>query len=199
MSENLNVLIEVPKGSRNKYEYDSELGAIKLDRFLFSSMVYPVDYGMIPNTLGADGDPLDAMVCVSEPTFPGCIIPSIPLGLFRMTDDGELDDKILCVPADDHNWNYIESLDQLSGQLKEEISHFFAVYKQPEGKHVEVDGWYPLDSALEVLELSRERYRNGESDDFDALGISYSDMLCDSWSNNFNYFLTGRRFCRRWT
>lgn len=163
MSENLNVLVEVPKGSRNKYEYDSELGAIVLDRFLFSSMVYPVDYGMIPNTLGADGDPLDAMVCVSEPTFPGCIIPSIPLGLFRMTDDGELDDKILCVPADDPNWNYIESLDQLSHQLKEEISHFFAVYKQPEGKIVEVDGWYPLESALEVLEVSRERYTNGDA------------------------------------
>jgi inorganic pyrophosphatase len=163
MSEILNILVEVPKGSRNKYEWDEELGAIKLDRFLFSSMVYPVDYGMVPNTLGADGDPLDAMVCVSEPTFPGCIIPSIPLGLFRMTDDGELDDKILCVPADDPNWNYIESLDQLSNQLKEEISHFFAVYKQPEGKIVEVDGWYPLESALEVLELSRERYTSGAS------------------------------------
>lgn len=163
MSEILNVLVEVPKGSRNKYEYDSELGAIKLDRFLFSSMVYPVDYGCVPNTLGADGDPLDAMVCVSEPTFPGCIIPSIPLGLFRMTDDGELDDKILCVPAQDPNWNYIESLDQLSSQLKEEISHFFAVYKQPEGKIVEVDGWYSLDLALEVLQESRERYKNGDA------------------------------------
>lgn len=157
-TEILNILIEVPKGSRNKYEYDQELGAIKLDRFLFSSMVYPVDYGMVPNTLGEDGDPLDAMVCVSEPTFPGCLIPSIPIGLFRMVDDGELDDKILCVPSQDPNWNYIRSMDDLATQLQQEISHFFSVYKQPEGKIVDVDGWYPLDAALEVLEKSRKRY-----------------------------------------
>lgn len=159
-TEILNIVIEVPKGSRNKYEYDEELGTIKLDRFLFSSMVYPVDYGFVPDTLGEDGDALDAMVVVSEPTFPGCIIPAIPIGLFRMTDDGELDDKILCVPAQDPNWNYIRSMDALATQLQEEIAHFFSVYKQPEGKIVDVDGWYPLDFAFEILEASRRRYQD---------------------------------------
>ncbi len=162
-TEILNVMIEVPKGSRNKYEFDQELGAIKLDRFLFSSMVYPVDYGMVPQTLGEDGDPLDAMVCVSEPTFPGCIIPSIPIGLFRMVDDGELDDKILCVPSDDPNWNYIRSMDEISTQLQQEISHFFSVYKQPEGKIVDVDGWYPLDLAMEVLDNARRRFEDKQA------------------------------------
>jgi len=162
-SEILNIVVEVPKGSRNKYEYDEEIGAIKLDRFLFSSMVYPVDYGFVPHTLGADGDPLDAMVCVSEPTFPGCVIPSIPIGLFRMTDDGELDDKILCVPSQDPNWNYIRSMDALATQLQEEIAHFFSVYKQPEGKIVDVDGWYPLEAAMEVLEVSRKRYEEQQA------------------------------------
>lgn len=160
MSENLNIVVEVPKGSRNKYEWDDEIGAIKLDRFLFSSMVYPVDYGFVPQTLGADGDPLDAMVCVSEATFPGCVIPAIPIGLFRMTDQGALDDKVLCVPADDPNWNHISSMDDLPGQLREEITHFFSVYKQPEGKHVEVEGWYPLEDALEVIEESRQRLKD---------------------------------------
>ena len=156
----MNIFVEVPKGSRNKYEYDPEVGAIVLDRFLFSSMVYPVDYGYLPETMGADGDPLDAMVCVSEPTFPGCIIPSIPIGLFRMTDEGELDDKLLCVPAFDPNWNHMRSLDDLSQQMTEEIAHFFAVYKQPEGKHVDVAGWYPLDFAMEVVETARQRKRD---------------------------------------
>ncbi|MDQ2700014.1 MAG: inorganic diphosphatase [Actinomycetota bacterium] len=161
--EQLNIVVEVPKGSRNKYEYDPEIGAIVLDRFLFSSMVYPVDYGFVPHTMGADNDPLDAMVCVSEPTFPGCVIPSMPIGLFRMTDDGEIDDKILCVPSNDPNWSYIKNLDMLSDQLREEIAHFFSVYKQPEGKHVDVDGWYPLEAAMEVLEESRQRLRDIEA------------------------------------
>ncbi|MFA9400166.1 MAG: inorganic diphosphatase [Acidobacteriota bacterium] len=160
MSETVNIIVEVPKGSRNKYEWDEDIGAIKFDRFLFSSMVYPVDYGFVPHTLGEDGDPLDAMVCVSEPTFPGCVIPAIPIGLFRMTDEGEIDDKILCVPAEDPNWNFIDSMDGLPEQLREEIAHFFSVYKQPEGKHVEVEGWYPLEAALEVIEASLRRDRD---------------------------------------
>ena len=163
MDETVNIVVEVPKGSRNKYEWDEDIGAIKFDRFLFSSMVYPVDYGFVPHTLGEDGDPLDAMVCVSEPTFPGCVIPAIPIGLFRMTDEGEIDDKILCVPAEDPNWNFIDSMDGLPEQLREEIAHFFSVYKQPEGKHVEVEGWYPLEAALEVIEASLRRDRDGRS------------------------------------
>ena len=148
----LNIVVEVPKGSRNKYEYDPELGGIKLDRFLFSSMVYPVDYGFVPNTMGADGDPLDAMVCVSEPTFPGCIIPATPIGIFRMKDEGQIDDKVLCVPAEDPNWSWVASLDMLPEQLRDEISHFFSVYKQPEHKDVRVDGWYDRDEALKEID-----------------------------------------------
>src|SRR5919109_3663989 len=107
----LTCFVEIPKGSRNKYEYDVEARVIKLDRFLFSSMVYPTDYGFIPDTLGLDGDALDAMVCVSEPTFPGCLIEVKPIALFRMEDDKGVDDKVLCVPLQDPGWNTHEELD----------------------------------------------------------------------------------------
>src|SRR5437762_11460764 len=99
--DSLYCLVEIPKGSRNKYEWSEELNAIILDRFLFSSVVYPLDYGMIPETLAADGDPLDAMVAVSEPTFPGCVIPVKPIALFKMQDEKGIDDKIICVPLKD--------------------------------------------------------------------------------------------------
>jgi inorganic pyrophosphatase len=111
----------------------SARGAIRLDRFLFSSVVYPTDYGFIPDTLAQDGDPLDAMACVSEPTFPGCLIPVKPIALFKMRDDKGVDDKVLCVPLQDPNWNGIEPLEDLSLQLRDEISHFSSIYKTPEG------------------------------------------------------------------
>ena len=152
-------LVEIPKGSRNKYEWDEELGAIKLDRFLFSSVVYPTDYGFIPETIGEDGDPLDAMVCVSEPTFPGCVIPVKVIALFRMRDDKGVDDKVVCVPQEDPNWNQMEVLDDIPLFLRDEISHFFSIYKQPEGKHVMVDGWFPRDEALVAIEEAHERWR----------------------------------------
>jgi inorganic pyrophosphatase len=154
----LHVLIEIPKGSRNKYEWDEELQAIKLDRFLFSSVVYPTDYGFVPETLAADGDPLDAMVCVSEPTFPGCVIPVKAIALLRMRDDKGEDDKVVCVPEQDPNWNTYETLDDLPGQLKGEVFHFFSMYKQPEGKEVEVDGWFDREEALRVIEDARRRH-----------------------------------------
>ena len=162
-SARLHVLVEIPKGSRNKYEWDEELQAIKLDRFLFSSVVYPMDYGFITKTLGADGDPLDAMVCVSEPTFPGCLIPVKAIAMFRMTDDKGQDDKIVCVPHQDPNWNEMDELEDLPAQLRTEIEHFFSIYKQPEGKQVEVGGWASRDEALAVIEESRERFA-GEAD-----------------------------------
>jgi inorganic pyrophosphatase len=160
----LNITVEVPKGSRNKYEYDPAIGAIKLDRFLSSSMVYPVDYGFVRDTWGADEDPLDAMVLVSEPTFPGCVIPAVPIGLFRMSDEHGLDDKLLCVPAGDPNWNHITALEQVPDQILGEITHFFSVYKQPEGKHVDVDGWHPLQQALDVLAAARDRWKERVAD-----------------------------------
>src|SRR5262249_40489944 len=159
----LHVLIEIPKGSRNKYEYDHELRAIKLDRFLFSSVVYPTDYGFIPDTLAEDGDALDALVCVSEPTFPGCVIHVKVIAVLRMRDDKGIDDKIICVPLHDPNWNTVDLLDDLPAPLLGEIKHFFEIYKQPEGKTVEVDGWYPREDALAVIEAARERYLDSVS------------------------------------
>jgi inorganic pyrophosphatase len=155
----LHCLVEIPKGSRNKYEWDEELQAIKLDRFLFSSVVYPTDYGFIPQTLAEDGDPLDAMVAVSEPTFPGCVIPVKPIALFKMRDDKGVDDKILCVPLMDPNWNAFDELEDLPQPLCDEISHFFSIYKTPEGKVVKVDGWYPREDAIAVIEASHARWR----------------------------------------
>ena len=161
--------VEIPKGSRNKYEYDEDLDAIVLDRFLFSSMVYPTDYGFIPDTLGQDTDPLDAMVLVSEPTFPGCVIEVKPIALFRMEDDKGVDDKVLCVPISDPAWNTLEELDDLPEQLQQEIEHFFSVYKDLEQKKVTVHGWQSRDNALEIIEQARERYKEkGQQQDSDA-------------------------------
>src|SRR5919201_936757 len=162
-SDQLLCFVEIPKGSRNKYEWDPDSGAIMLDRFLFSSMVYPTDYGFIPETRALDGDPLDAMVCVSEPTFPGCVIPVKPIALFRMEDDKGIDDKVLCVPLQDPAWNTLETLDDLPDQLRDEIAHFFSVYKDLEQKKVKVDGWYSREDALKEIEEARRRHReNGE-------------------------------------
>ena len=161
----LHCLVEIPKGSRNKYEWDEDLQAIKLDRFLFSSLVYPTDYGMIPKTMAEDGDPLDVMVLVSEPTFPGCVIPVKVIALFSMRDDKGQDDKIVCVPLEDPNWNTMDTLSDIPQQLRDEISHFFSVYKTPEGKVVKVDGWYEREAAMKVLDESRERFENGQAEE----------------------------------
>jgi inorganic pyrophosphatase len=172
--ESLTCFVEIPKGSRNKYEYDHERDCIVLDRFLFSSMVYPTDYGFIPDTLGLDGDPLDAMVCVSEPTFPGCLIDVKPIALFRMEDDKGVDDKVLCVPLQDPAWNTLEELDDMPDQLRQEIAHFFSVYKDLEQKKVKVDGWYSREDAWTEIKEARKRCKKhreeeGESDAGDAL------------------------------
>ena len=156
MAENFHCLIEIPKGSRNKYEWDAELNAIKLDRFLFASVVYPTDYGFIPDALGEDGDPLDAMVCVSEPTFPGCVIPVKVIALFRMRDD-----KVVCVPEHDPNWDFVTGMEDLPEPLRNEISHFFSIYKQPEGIAVKVDGWFPREQAIEIIKEAKQRFKDG--------------------------------------
>jgi inorganic pyrophosphatase len=158
MDEELLAFVEIPKGSRNKYEYSEEIGHVILDRFLSSSMVYPTDYGYLIGHRGRDGDPLDAMVCVSEPTFPGCVILVRPIAVFRMRDDKGEDDKVLCVPRDDPNWSEMHSLDDLPDQLQTEIEHFFSIYKMPEGKTVEVDGWYGSDEALESIARAKRAW-----------------------------------------
>src|SRR3712207_3295639 len=126
--------VEIQKGSRNKYEWNEDLGGIALDRLLFSSVVYPTDYGFVPETIAQDGDRLDAMVCVNEPTFPGCMIEVRAIGLFRMEDEDGIDDKILCVPLEDPGWNSFEELDDLPEALRNEITHFFSIYKDLEQK-----------------------------------------------------------------
>ena len=152
-------VVEIPKGSRNKYEWDHDRHVLILDRFLFSSVVYPTDYGFIPDTLSLDGDPLDVLVCVSEPTFPGCNIDVKPIALFRMEDDKGVDDKIITVPLSDPGWNRLEALDDLPKQLRDEIQHFFSIYMELERKEVRVDGWYPREDAIKEIEASRKRFQ----------------------------------------
>ena len=159
MAESFLCIVEIPKGSRNKYEYDHEHDVIRLDRFLFSSVVYPTDYGFIPDTLSLDGDPLDVVCCVSEPTFPGCMIDVKPIALFRMEDDQGIDDKVLCVPLSDPGWNKMETLEDLPKPLADEIAHFFSIYKDLEQKAVKVDGWYSREDAIEEIEASRKRFQ----------------------------------------
>ena len=152
LQDELLVHVEIPKGSRNKYEYDEGIDRIVLDRFLSSSMVYPTDYGFLMGHRGRDGDPLDAMVCVSEPTFPGCVIPVKPIALFKMRDEKGEDDKIVCVPTHDPGWNTAETLDDIPAAMQREITHFFSVYKALEDKMVDVDGWKSREEALAVIE-----------------------------------------------
>jgi inorganic pyrophosphatase len=155
------VMVEIPKGSRNKYEYDGKRKAFRFDRMLFSAVHYPSDYGFIPETLARDGDPLDALVLVWEPTFPGCVIEARPVGLFRMRDEKGPDEKILCVPLYDPLWNHIHRLRDVPPHLLKEIEHFFKVYKDLEKKKTGVEGWEPLASAVRTIRESRERYRGG--------------------------------------
>lgn len=152
------VMIEIPKGSRNKYEYDKEKRAFKFDRMLFSAVHYPSDYGFIPETLAEDGDALDVLVLVWEPTFPGCIIEARPVGVFRMRDEKGMDDKILCVPIQDPLWNYIENLSNVPPHLLKEIEHFFSIYKDLEGKRTEIQGWEGQESATRIIHEAEQRY-----------------------------------------
>ncbi len=137
----VNVLIEIPAGSKNKYEFDKELKAFALDRVLYSSVQYPYDYGFIPNTLADDGDPLDGMVIIDQPTFPGCVIPARPIGMLEMVDGGDRDEKILCVPAKDPRYTEIASLKDIPAHRLEEIAEFFRTYKNLEKKVTEILGW----------------------------------------------------------
>ena len=155
----ITVIIEIPKGSRNKYEFDKKTGFIKFDRMLFSAVHYPSDYGFIPETLAQDGDPLDALVLVWEPTFPGCLIQARPIGLFKMWDEKGPDEKILCVPINDPLWNHLKSLDECPPHLLKEIEHFFKIYKDLENKKTGVEGWQDLPAALKIIEQSRVRHR----------------------------------------
>ena len=164
MSESFDVLIEIPKGSRNKYEYDFKLKKVRYDRMIFSSMMYPADYGFIPNTLAQDSDPLDVLVLVSEPTFPGVVMEVKPIGVFHMADEKGPDEKIICVPVSDPIWNRLNDLNELNGHMVKEIEHFFKVYKDLEKKKVDVGGWGDAKEAREIIRQCVERFENFDGD-----------------------------------
>lgn len=152
------VVVEIPRGSRNKYEMDHHTGDIWLDRPLFTATVYPADYGFFPNTLAEDGDPLDALVLLDEPTFPGCHLRVRPVGVFWMSDEKGPDAKVLCVLAGDQRTEKIRDIGDLAPFLLEEIEHFFEVYKALEpGKDTETRGWEGVDQARHEIEAARQR------------------------------------------
>jgi inorganic pyrophosphatase len=157
--EEMSVVVEIPRGSRNKYELDKTSGVFKLDRVLYSAVHYPGEYGFFPQTYAEDDDPLDALVMITEPTFPGCVIQVRPLGLFRMTDRDEMDEKILCVPSRDPLYNDYRTLDDVASHFLLEVEHFFRVYKDLEGVRVQSLGWEDLDSARASIIESMARYR----------------------------------------
>ncbi len=148
----INVLIEIPGGSKNKYEFDKEMNALILDRVLFSSVKYPYDYGFVPNTLADDGDPLDGMVMMDEPTFPGCVIAARPIGMLEMIDGGDRDEKILCVPAEDPRYEQVKSLKDIQPHRLEEIAEFFRSYKNLEKKETKILGWKDIDLVAPLVE-----------------------------------------------
>lgn len=148
----LNVLIEIPGGSKNKYEFDKDLQAFALDRVLFSSVQYPYDYGFVPNTLADDGDPLDGMVLMDQPTFPGCIIAARPIGMLEMIDGGDRDEKILCVPAKDPRYAQVKSLADVASHRLDEIAEFFRTYKNLEKKVTEILGWKDADQVQALVD-----------------------------------------------
>lgn len=154
----IEVIVEIPKGSRNKYELDKESGRIKLDRVPRVSAAYPGDYGEIPGSHGQDGDPLDVLVITRFPTFPGCIIEARPVALLEMVDSGENDEKVIAVPEKDPYFDSWKDLGDIPEALKKEISYFYATYKELEpGKHMEVKDWKGVKVAEEMIQKSMEK------------------------------------------
>jgi len=150
-----NTVIEIPRGSTNKYEVDQETGLIHLDRVLFSPLFYPFDYGYIPQTQYLDGDPLDVLVLITHPTFPGCVIEASAIGVLEMEDEKGPDEKILCVATKDPRYGYRKSITEVNEHTTKEITHFFQVYKELEEKCVEVLGWKGPELAIELIQKYR--------------------------------------------
>ena len=158
-AEEVLAFIEIPRGSRNKYEFDKASRTFRLDRVLYSSVHYPADYGFIPDTLGKDGDPLDILVLVQEPTFPGCLVPARPVGGLDMSDEKGSDFKVVAVPVGDPRYAHVHSLADAGEHWPREIETFFATYKLLEGKTTDVQGWHGAEEACRVIAECRERYR----------------------------------------
>jgi inorganic pyrophosphatase len=157
--ELVTAVIEIPRGSRNKYEIDKETGMMKLDRVLYSAVHYPGDYGFIPRTLFEDGDPIDVLVRINEPTFPGCMVEVRPIGVLKMLDKGEPDDKVLAVPVNDPFHSEYFDIADIPQHFLKEVEHFFHIYKDLEGKRVQILGWEKSDVAMQVISQSIERYQ----------------------------------------
>jgi inorganic pyrophosphatase len=158
------VIVEIPGGSRNKYEFDHDHGFINLNRVLSSPFHYPADYGLIPQTFYDDGDPLDALVLLKEPTFPGCVITARPIGLFRMSDQGQADDKVLAVAANDPLYLDYHDISDVPKNFLREVAHFFSRYKDLEGKRVEPLGWEPKSVALDRIRHAMRLYEKHYTD-----------------------------------
>ncbi len=156
--EVVTAVVEIPRGSRNKYELDKISGQFRLDRVLFSAVHYPGDYGFIPRTLHEDHDPLDVIVLINEPTFTGCQIDCRPLGVLKMLDRGEPDDKIIAVPSNDPFYHEYFDIADISQHYLKEVEHFFHIYKDLEGRRVEIVGWEKSEVAMKVIQDSIERY-----------------------------------------
>ncbi len=159
-STTFTMIVEIPAGSRNKYEMDHETGEIFLDRMLFTATRYPADYGFVPDTLAEDGDPIDVLVLVGEPTFPGCRIRVRLIGVFLMEDQGQPDHKLIAVPEGDPRWEHVAEVADLPQHLREELQHFFEVYKDLENKKTAALGWLGLERARHTLAAAREAYRH---------------------------------------
>jgi inorganic pyrophosphatase len=156
--EIVRMIVEIPQHSANKYEYDGELGVFRLDRALYSPLHYPGDYGFIPGTLADDGDPLDVLVLVQQPSYPGVLIEVRPVGVLNMVDGDEQDQKVLAVPNRNPRYDQIHTMDQIFAHVKREIEHFFSIYKELEGKVTTMEGWGgPREARMSVQEC-RQRY-----------------------------------------
>lgn len=149
--DRVNAVVEIPQGSVHKYEYDKQLHVFRLDRTLHSPVHYPGDYGFVPSTLGRDGDPLDVLILVDAPSFPGCVIEVRPIGMLRMVDQGQHDEKILAVVENDPVYRQVKDCSDVFPHLLREIEHFFAIYKSLEGKKTEISGWAGADAARKVI------------------------------------------------
>ena len=162
----VNLVVEIPAGSRNKYEYCSDAGIMALDRVLHSSVRYPFDYGFVPNTLAEDGAPLDALVIMQEPTFAGCLIKARPIGVLDMHDSGAYDGKLLCVPVADPRQKGITSIRQIAPNQLEDVAEFFRTYKSLEGRVVVIDGWKDFDAVQPLLNkcINAAKIKNTEDD-----------------------------------
>ena len=154
----LHAIIEIPRGTRNKYELDKDTGLFRFDRLLYSAVYYPGDYGFIPRTLADDDDPLDVLVMVTVPTFPGCFMEVRPIGVFEMRDEKGLDEKILAVPVRDPLYDEYHDLADVAPHFLREVTHFFGIYKELEGVETTVSGWREREHALAIIEECMKRY-----------------------------------------